>query len=245
MFNINRFNRFNRFNTLSIYKMSINKNINKNINRNFSTNPAQGVQKNYKKKEESIEYHFSNNIGGTVKSTKNSCNFPYIDVEISVDKIQSVFSMLREKYGETENIKEYSTYKNNDLELTVFPDGSSFCRQIIMKEVKDINIPSGIFVNYKEKFKISNDYFPCKYVYNSSIDVVDVVFTVINDIKIVLSTIYENNRNFEKVKKVEDLGRPDKIKQSKSAWCEMYVEVDCSCDVENVHNTIKMLAEFF
>jgi hypothetical protein len=167
---------------------------NKNSSRNFSKKPLPGFQKNYKKKEESIEYRFSNNIGGNVKSTKPTSASPYIDVEIPVDKIQAVFSILREKYGETENIKEYSTYKNNDLELTVFPDGSSFCRQIIVKEVKDINIPSGIFVNYKEKFKISNDYFPCKYVYNSSVDVVDVVFTLSNEIKIVLSTIYENNR---------------------------------------------------
>jgi hypothetical protein len=212
-----------------------------NNKNTFSTKNSQNVQKNYKKKEESIEYRFSNNIGEKVKNI----SFPYIDVEISVDKIQSVFYMLREKYGETENIKEYSTYKNNDLELTVFPDGSSFCRQIIVKEVNDINIPSGIFVNYKEKYKISNDYFPCKYVYNSSLDVVDVIFTISNDIKIVLSTIYENNRNFEKVKKVEDLGRPDKIKKSKNAWCEMYIIVDCSCNVENVYNTIKMLTEIF
>ena len=168
-------------------------------NKKMSTKPLPGVKKVYKKKEESIEYRFSNKID--VKSTKSIVTSPYIDVEIPVDKIQDVFSMLREKYGETENIKEYSIYKHNDLELTVFPDGSSFCRQIIVKELKDINIPMGIFVNYKEKFKISNDYFPCKYVYNSSIDIVDVIFTLSNDIKIVLSTVYENNRNFEKVKR--------------------------------------------
>jgi hypothetical protein len=205
--------------------------------------PLHDVKKNYKKKEKSIEYHFSNKIG--VKSTKSLYTTPYIDVEIEVDKIQTAFSILREKCGETENIKEYSIYKHNDLELTVFPDGSSFCRQIIVKELKDINIPIGIFVNYKEKLKISNDYFPCKYVYNSSVDIVDVIFTLSNDIKIVLSTIYENNRKFEKVKNVEDLGRPNKIKKSKSAWCEMYVDVECSCDVEKVHNTIKMLVEIF
>jgi hypothetical protein len=224
--------------------MLSNKNTsNQNSSKKMSTKPLPGVKKVYKKKEESIEYRFSNKIA--VKSTKSIVTSPYIDVEIPVDKIQDVFSMLREKYGETENIKEYSIYKHNDLELTVFPDGSSFCRQIIVKELKDINIPMGIFVNYKEKFKISNDYFPCKYVYNSSIDIVDVIFTLSNDIKIVLSTIYENNRNFSKVKKVEDLGRPDKIKKSKNAWCELYVDVECSCDVENVHNTIKMLVEVF
>ena len=119
----------------------------------FSKKSSNIVQKNYKKKEELIEYRFSNNIGENLKNTSIS----FIDVAITVDKIQSVFYMLREKYGETENIKEYSTYKNNDLELTVFPDGSSFCRQIISKELKDINIPSGIFIIYKEKLKISND----------------------------------------------------------------------------------------
>ena len=95
------------------------------------------------------------------------------------------------------------------------------------------------------KNKISNDIFPCQYIYNSILDVIDIIFNVNKDIKIVLSTIYENNRNFEKVKKVEDLGRPDKIKKSKNAWCEMYIIVDCSCNVENVYNTIKMLTEIF
>jgi len=206
---------------------------------NGKTRPERnGSSKNYKKKEDYIEYRFSDN-GGDIKAK----NKPYLDVEISVEKVRKVFEQFREKFGENEIIKEYSTYKHNDMELTVFPDGSSFCRQVTMHEVKDTRVPSGIFVTYKEKYKISNDYFPCKYIYNSALDVIDVIFNVTDKIKIVLSTTYENNRTVEKLKKIEDLGRPSKIKRSKNAWCELYVTVGCSCDVEDVHNTINFVKD--
>lgn len=227
--------------------MSYNKNMSRrNSGRRYNENSSktsfkrkgrQVGSKNYKKKEDYIEYRFSNNVGES--KTKK----PYMDVEIPVEKVREVFDKFREKFGENEIIKEYSTYKHNDMELTVFPDGSSFCRQVIIREVQDTKVPDGICVTYKEKFKISNDYFPCKYLYNSAIDVIDVIFNVTNDIKIVLSTTYENNRKIRKLKKVESLGMPNKIKKSKNTWCELYVTVGCSCDVDDVHNTINFVMD--
>jgi hypothetical protein len=257
----NRRNVNNGRNTNNANHNNKNNSFNRRSNQNRSDTSDMDGSKNYKKKEDYIEYHFSDNVG-EIKRVK-----PYLDVEIPAEKIRKIFEQFREKFGETEIIKEYSTYKHNDMELTVFPDGSSFCRQVIVREVQDEKVPSGICVIYKEKFKISNDYFPCKYIYNSSVDVIDVIFNVTNDIdeakassthrggrttsfasspydiKIVLSTTYENNRTVEKVKKVESLGRPNKIKKSKNAWCELYVTVGCSCDVEDVHNTINFVKE--
>jgi hypothetical protein len=220
---------------------------NKYQNRKHTvSNPVRNNSKLQNKKDiksSSIEYHFSdNNYNG---ETDNKSTFPYFSVEISVEKIRSIFDMLKEKFGESETIKEYSMYKNNDLILTVYPDGSSFCSQLVTREIKDPKISSGILVLYNEKYKLSNDNFPCQYIYNSIVDVVDVIFNVNNDIKIVLSTIYENNRNINKVKNIESLGRPTKLTKSKNAWCELYVLVDCNSKVEEVHDTINFLNLFF
>jgi len=111
----------------------------------MSNHSSRKSSKNYKKKEDYIEYRFSNNDG-------ESKNKPFLDVGISVEKIRKVFAKLQEIFGENnELIKEYSVYKHNDMKLTVFPDGSSFCRQVSVKEVKDTTTPDGIIVTYKEK----------------------------------------------------------------------------------------------
>lgn len=203
----------------------------------MSNHSTRKSSKDYKKKEDNIEYRFSNNDG-------ESKNKPFLDVGISVEKIRKVFAKLQEIFGENnELIKEYSVYKHNDMELTVFPDGSSFCRQVSVKEVEDTTTPDGIIVTYKEKHKMSNDYFPCKFVYNSAIDVIDVVFNVKDGIKIILNTIYENNRSVEKLKTIESLGRQRRAKKSNKVWCEIYVSVECSCDVNDVHETIDLMKD--
>ena len=62
-----------------------------------------------------IEYHFTDDHTS-----------PCVNLEIPIKKIQDIFSILREKFGENEIIKEYSVYRHNDMELTLFPDGSCF-----------------------------------------------------------------------------------------------------------------------
>ena len=193
--------------------------------------------KNYKKKDDYIEYRFSHNAGK---------NKPFIDVGIPVEKIRKVFATLQERFGENnELIKEYSVYKHNDMELTVFPDGSSFCRQVSVKEIEDKTTPDSVIVTYKEKHKISNDYFPCKFIYSSAIDVIDIVYNVKKGIKIVLSTIYENNRSTEKLKTIESLSRANQATKSDKIWCEAYVNVECTCDVKDVYETINLMKEAF
>ena len=193
------------------------------------------MKKNFKLDKTSyIKYHFS--------ETDNK--EPYFSVEISIEKIRNIFDMLKENFGETETIKDYSIYKHNNTILTVYPDGSSFCNQIDSHYIKDPNFSKGILVSYNEKYKISNDIFPCKFNYDSIVDIIDIIFTVNKDIKIVLSSNYENNKTFEKVKNIESLGRPNMTK-SKNAWCELYIIVDCNSAVEEVHNTIHMLSSFF
>jgi len=225
------------------YKSNLNNSHTKSSKKKYVDNNTLSKQsskegsKNYKKKEDYIEYHFSNNIGEN--KTK-----PFFDIEIPVNKIRKVFGQLSEKYGENnEVIKEYSIYKHNDLELTVFLDGSSFCSQVSLKEVQVPSIPNGIIVIYKEKHKISNDYFPSKYTYSSIIDVVDVIFTAKNGINIILSTIFENNRKVEKLKSIENLSISRNVISSENVWCEIYVKVECTCDAKDVNDTINFVKE--
>lgn len=189
--------------------------------------------RNYKKKEDYIEYRFSNNIEE---------NKPFLDIKIPFEKTRNIFEKLQEIFGENnEIIKEYSIYKYNDLELTVFPDGSSFCLQVSTKKLEDNKTPKEIIVTHKEKYKISNDYFPCKFSYNSSIDVIDVIFTIKKGINIILSTIYENNKNNNKLTSIEDLGRPLLSNKLENIWCELYVSVECTCDTDDVYKTIDLM----
>ena len=60
------------------------------------------MKKNFKLDKTSyIKYHFS--------ETDNK--EPYLSVEISIEKIRNIFDMLKENFGETETIKDYSIYK--------------------------------------------------------------------------------------------------------------------------------------
>ena len=177
--------------------------------------------------EKTIEYHFS-------EESKS----PYFSVHIPIEKIRVIYDTLKEKFGETETIKEYSLYKFDDLVLTVYPDGSSYCNRQIKTELKR----DSILVLQNEKYKNSNDSFPSKYNYHSILDIVDVIFTI-KDIKIVLSSIYEHSTC--KVKTIESLGRPAKISKSKNAWCELYISAECNSTIEDVNNTITLLQLFF
>lgn len=186
----------------------------------------------HKKKEESMEYHFSDSVGKV------------INLEIPAEKVSLLFQSLSERLGENnETINEYSIYKNQNLELTVFPDGSSFCRQVILKKVDNKKVPDNVFINYKEKHKISNDIFPSRYSYNSVVDIIDVIFDIDDGIKIILSTIYENNKSNEKIKNVESLGNPRVFNKSKNVWCEVYISTEVKIDYERVVDTINYVKE--
>ena len=212
--------------------MSRNTNTNTNTNPNISRN-NKNDKKSYQKNENYVKYHFSD---------KKELLNKYYDINISSDKIAYVYKELRKLYGETDIIKDYSLYKHNNLELTVFPDGSSFCRRVRETKVKDEKFPE-IFVSFLEKFKLSNDYFPCQYNYNSTQDVIDIIFSVNSNIDIILSTKYENNNLNEKIKEINEISRPIKLKTTNKTWCELYLLVKCSANIDNIHKTINILEE--
>lgn len=191
--------------------------------------------KNYKKKEEYIEYRFS----------YNNDKKPFVDVGIPLEKVKKLFTNLQEKFGENnEIIKEYSIYKHDDMELTLFPDGSSFCRKVSTKKIEDSNTSNNILVTYKEKTKIPNDNFPCSFVYNSVCDIIDIIYNINNEIQIVLNTSYENNRIYEKLKTIESLGRANRPTKSNKIWCEVYLKINCNSKVEDVYKTIDLIEKF-
>ena len=78
------------------------------------------------------------------------------------------------------------------------------------------------------KIKVNNDIFPCKYSYDSVLDIIDVKFKVCNNIFIILRTLYENNRIFEKTKQVKNMGLKSrnikkKINKSNKYWCTISI----------------------
>lgn len=200
----------------------------------------------YKKKEHFIEYHFSNNDEGKNKT--------FFNMEIDTKKTQSIFVFLLNKYGnEKFIIRDYSTYKYKDIELKVYPDGSSYCHRITELEINDNSLNNIIILN-KERYKISNDNFPCFYKNDSSKDIIDIIFNITNEIKIILSTIYENNESaytFEcksKPKSIDNIGKSFKINSTNNCWCEIYIKVEVNDNInnhkENINDIISMLQQY-
>lgn len=192
----------------------------------------QKTKKSYKKNDNNVKYYFSD---------KKGYDNTFFDLSISSDKISELYNELVKKYGEIDIIKDYSIYKYDNLELTIFPDGSSFCKKVKNTKIKDEKF-SDLYVNFVEKTKIPNDCFPCQYNYNTSKDVIDIIFPIDNNIKIVLSTYYDNNTN-ENIKNINDLSRPVKLKSSKKTWCELSLNVSCYSNIEDIHKTIKNIKE--
>lgn len=184
----------------------------------------------YKKSEHFIEYYVSVN-------SKN-----ITDVSIPIKKIKNIFTNLQNEFGtNNETIKEYSLYGYDNKELTVFPDGSSFCRQIELQKLEDKNLPSSFYILYKKKDKIPNDCFPSSFVYNTNFDITDIIYTFKEGVRIIISTYYNHNNKLEKIKKIEDLGKKQRSIPKDKVWCELYIQADCYSKTEDVYKAIEIL----
>jgi len=184
----------------------------------------------YKKSEHLIEYYISVN-------DKN-----ITDVSIPIKNIKNVFKNLQTEFGENnEIIKEYSLYGCDNKELTVFPDGSSFCRQIEIQKLEDKNLPSFIYILYKIKNKIPNDCFPSSFIYNSIFDITDIIYTYKTGIRIIISTYYNNSINHDKLKNIEDLGKSTRSIPKNKVWCELYIQAECDSKTEDVQEALELL----
>lgn len=156
----------------------------------------------------------------------------FFNTSISQSDIRKIFTYFSKKIGQNnELIKEYSVYKNDDLELTVYPDGSSFCWNSSFKLLNDSKVSDNINIIYVEKYKLSNDLFPCLYSYESVVDIIDIIFNINKNISVVISTNYENNRNYYKTDDISEINNNEK-------WFELYLKVKPSAKIENINNLI-------
>jgi hypothetical protein len=197
--------------------------------------------------EKAIEYHFLKSFCST---KKRKTVVPYMETDLPAKSVQNLFSSLRKKLGIVESCKEYSLYRHWNMVLTVLPDGSSFCHQVLCKPLEDKELQSSgsaaanpkILVVYSEKVKISNDIFPPEFSYDEILDVVDIGFPWSEHIEVVLSTRYQNDETSSHTSgSVKNMGRPVKIQDSSKLWCEMYIKVDCECSVEDVHECVRFV----
>ena len=196
-------------------------------------------KKNDNKSEKYTEYVFSENC---------SDDIPYFDSKISAEKMKVVFNTLRKKYGVVETINDYSIYSHNDLELKVYVDGSSFCKRVSINKTNNNNI-NNIYKLSVIKQKVNNDIFPCKYSYDSVLDIIDIKFTISDNICIVLRTLYENNRFFEKTNNIKKIGLKSRniknINKSNKYWCTISIITLNGCDENIIRENIEMILSNF
>jgi len=197
-------------------------------------------------KDCAIEYHFLRSlISESEKSVK--VPKPFLETNISSLVCRRLFSALRNRLGIVESLKEYSTYKYRNLELTVLPDGSSFCHQVRCKPLEDEGLPISdlkrpkVLVMMNERVKISNDIFPPEYTYDDVFDNVDIVFPWGDGISVVMSARFSSDNMSTDARTVRGMGRPEKTGESDKLWCEVYVKVGCECSVEDVHECVKFV----
>lgn len=178
---------------------------------------------------------------------------PYLETDQTARVVQKLFSLLRKRFGVVEMYKDYSVYKHRNMELTVLPDGSSFCHQVFRKPLEDKGLPNSdpeslgtikILAELNEKVKISNDLFPPAYVYDEILDAIDIVFPWSSNISIVLSTCLDTqwmNERSQEVRNVKNIGRSTNNQDRDHLWCEVYVRVDYDSDVDDVHKVVKYI----
>lgn len=197
--------------------------------------------------DQKIEYHFLKTL-----EQKPKKSVPYLDTKISIKTMRNLLSVLRERMGPVERIKEYTIYKHWNKHLTILPDGSSFCNQVIRRPLEDKGLPNTdlklpenmtILVELKEKIKLSNDVFPPEYVYDEVVDIIDMVFQWSDTIAIILSTKYKEEDDSDGALTVKGMGRTSKMEDLKSVWCEVYLSADPTTDVDELHELIQFLTD--
>lgn len=202
-------------------------------------------QKTKQKMENKIEYHFLHE--SCFQHVPNKKSKPFFNTEIPKSSIISLTECLRKQMGEVERKKEYTIYRNLNMDLTVLPDGSSFCHQTFSKPLEDKRLtntkfsssnPIDILVVYKEKTKISNDLFPSQFTYEEIIDVIDIIYPWAKGLSIILSLRYHKDKGNENSSSVKKMGRCSKIEHSPYVWCELFLQVDCEVEVEKVHECV-------
>lgn len=193
------------------------------MNYNYSR-----VGSNYEKYE--FSYYFLNTASPSYVK----------DLRIDCKKVKHVYDKLRQRYGNKDTVKEYSLYRYNALELTIYKEGSSFCNEISDVAIKDLDLknPENVYVKCQRKRKVSNDAFPCFYDLDSTIDKNDIIFKISSNTNIVISLCHENNKNHSIVKSLEDMGKKKNIKKNPYLWCEIKLVTDKKEMTKFLHDSI-------
>lgn len=145
-----------------------------------------------------------------------------VDLGVSKEKIQRISQAIRDRLGKVEMCRDYTVYSYQNLELTVYPDGSSFCHQVSrLPYVLDKKYASFLGIQTLRK-KIANDIFPSRYKYDSVIDTVDVIFPWTEEIEIILRLrIEEGDHHTDPAPSVEELYE---VQSKNDIWVEVMVK---------------------
>jgi hypothetical protein len=191
--------------------------------------------KNYYEKY--VEYHFLRNFFS--KSIKKN---PYFETNQQKNVIRLLFEKLKAKLGEVERKKEYALYKKDNMELTVLPDGSSFCHHIKTKPLKDENFPN-LLILFCEKRKIHNDIFTPAYSYDEELEIVEICFPWNENIHIMFHLKHKRDEMKEEVDVIEKLGRPLQINHLSCIWCELFLKISFEAEMEKVNECVNYIFE--
>lgn len=160
-----------------------------------------------------------------------------IDLGVSKEKIQRISQAIRDRLGKVEICRDYTVYSYQNLELTVYPDGSSFCHQVSRLPYPLDKTYSSILGLESIRKKIANDIFPSRYTYDSVIDTVDVIFPWTKEVEIILRLrIEEGDHHTDPAPSVEELYE---VQSKNDIWVEIMVK---SLDVQrDVYECIEFL----
>ena len=195
-------------------------------------------QKKYKKPQEKKKYNEQVFIRYYFFDSKKTDKIQ--DVKISIENTQKIFKKLREIYGE-EYVYDYRLYRNDNYELTAYQEGSNYCKKITEIKLKDDTLSDNIMVCLLKSEKVPNDVFPCKQNYDEVIDVIDTVFKINSNIRILFRSKYNDKIPYQDIKKIEELGIENDINKCNKFWIELIVQASSKSNTNNVLNIINTI----
>lgn len=150
-------------------------------------------------------------------------------------KIQALFEHYYNKYKNTYQQREYTVYNYENMYLYLYPDGSSYCNQIIQKRIIDTKYPTMLTLYHHIK-KLPNDQFLNKFQYDFIHDIIEIIFPIQSQLKVIIKTIYNNEQTCPLESYIKDT-------KDITHWIEITLQVHTKCNIADVHETIQEINE--
>ena len=166
-----------------------------------------------------------------------------VDLSVTKERSRAISQALRDRLGKVDVCRDYTVYSHQNLELTVYPDGSSFCHQVNRLPLAEKKYPSFMGIQMIRK-KIANDIFPSRYTYDAVTDTIDVIFPWTEQVDVIIRLrVEENDQNTNSAPSVAEL---HEVQGKNDTWVEIMVKsVDVSKEVyeclEFLQREIKLL----